>query len=50
MAGGLTERPLHRLLRCQFGLLLLFIHQMHKGLHQVVVDLAKAIIGETQPV
>jgi hypothetical protein len=50
IGGNLAQRLLHCQLCRRFGLLLILIDQVDEGLDQVVVDLAKAIIGETQQV
>jgi len=48
--GSIGECSLYRCFCFQFALFLVLIDQMHERLDQVVVDLAKAMIGKTQQV
>lgn len=47
---SIAERLLHCLRRCLLGLLLVMIDQMNECVDQIIIDLAKSIIGETQQI
>lgn len=47
---GLADSLVHRRLRGQLGPLLVLVDQVQESINQVVVDLAKAMVGKTQQI